>query len=273
MAIEMDVLQTYDYVVQFLIPRVDDHAIAELKRLSKHSDAKIKKNARHVLKSIHRANLPILHVRSLNGFSVSRGKDLITEKEWGGNVPKQLLKIIISYGFEKIPKDLIMEDLWPNEKKTTSETNFKVNLHRLRRLLEPSMIKEFGSSYIHLKDNFISLDERLWQLDIAEFMDLKRKAEFAESKGDTKKAIAFLNDALKIYRNDFLANDLYIEGIESKREVYRQEYLRILYMLAEIYEKRGTLKKAADFLQKNSCRGPDLRNRLPKTDDQLFQQG
>jgi DNA-binding SARP family transcriptional activator len=250
MAIEMDLLQTYDHVVQLLIPRADDSTIDELKRLSKHSDAKIKKNARHVLKSIQRTNLPILHVRSLNGFSVSRGEDIITEKEWGGSVPKQLLKIIISYGFEKIPKDLIMEDLWPNERKTASETNFKVNLHRLRRLLEPSMIKEFGSSYIHLKDNFISLEERLWQLDIAEFMDLKRKAEFAESKGDTNKAIAFLNDALKIYRNDFLANDLYIEGIQSKREVYRQEYLRILYMLAKIYEKRGTLKKAATFYKK-----------------------
>ncbi len=250
MAIEMDLLQTYDHVVQLLIPRADDHTIDELKRLLKYSDAKIKKNARHVLKSIHQANLPILHVRSLNGFSVSRGEDIITEKEWGGNLPKQLLKIILSYGFERIPKDLIMEDLWPNEKKNTSETNFKVNLHRLRKLLEPSMMKEFGSSYIHLKDNFISLDERLWQLDIADFLDFKRKAEFAESKGDTNKAITYLKDALKIYRNDFLADDLYIEAIRSKREAYRREYLDILYMLAEIYEKRGALKKAAAFYKK-----------------------
>ncbi len=250
MAIEMDLLQTYDHVVQLLIPRADDSAIDELKRLSKHPNAKIKKNARHILRSIHRANLPILRVRSLNGFSVSRDEDIISEKEWGGNLPKQLLKIIIANGFERIPKDLIMEDLWPNEKKSTSETNFKVNLHRLRRLLEPSMLKEFGSSYIHLKDNFISLDERLWQLDIADFMDLIRKAEIAESKGDANKAIAYLKDALKIYRNDFLADDLYIEAIRSKREAYRREYLGILYMLAEIYEKRGALKKAAAFYKK-----------------------
>jgi len=250
MSIEMDLLQTYDYVVQFLIPRVDDHAIDELKRLSKHSNAKIKKNARHILKSIHRANLPILRVKSLNGFSISRGGDMITEKEWGGNLPKQILKILIAYGFERVPKDLIMEDLWPNVKKSTSETNFKVNLHRLRKLLEPSMIKEFGSSYIYLKDNFISLDERLWELDIVEFMDLKRKAEIAESQGNMNKAIVYLNDALKIYRNDFLADDLYIEAIRAKREVYRREYLGILYMLAEIYEKRGALKKAAAFYKK-----------------------
>jgi LuxR family maltose regulon positive regulatory protein len=143
-----------------------------------------------------------------------------------------------------------MENLWPNEKKSTSETNFKVNLHRLRRLLEPSMIKEFGSSYIHLKDNFLSLDKGLWQLDIKEFMDLKQKAEIAGSKGDTNKAIAYLNDALKIYRNDFLVDNLYIEAIQSKRETYRQEYLRILYRLAEIYEKRGALKKTATFYKK-----------------------
>jgi len=250
MSIEMNVLQTYDYVVQLLIPRVDDHAIDELKRMSKHPNSKIKKNARHILKSIHRANLPMLHVKSLKGFNVSRGEDIITEKEWGGNVPKQLLKIIIAYGFERIPKDLIMEDLWPNEKKTTSETNFKVNLHRLRRLLEPSMIKELGSSYIHLKDNLLSLDESLWQLDIVDFMDLKRKGKFAESQGNTNKAVVYLKDALKIYRNDFLADNLYIETINAKRETYRREYLSILYMLAEIYEKRGALKKAAAFYKK-----------------------
>lgn len=250
MAIEMNVLKTYDHVVQLLIPRVDDHTIDELKRLARHSNAKVKKNARHVLKSIHRANLPILRVRSLDSFNVFRGEDIITEREWGGNVPKQLLKIILSYGFERIPKDLIMEDLWPNEKKTASDTNFKVNLHRLRRLLEPSIIKEFGSSYILLKDNFISLDDGLWELDIVEFMDLKRKAEFAESKGDTNEAITYLNDALKIYRNDFLADDLFIEAIQSKREAYRREYLGILNMLAEIYEKRGALKKAAAFYKK-----------------------
>ena len=247
MSIELNLFQTYDHVVQLLITRVDDHAIDELKRLSKHSNAKIKKNARNILKSIHQANLPVLRVRSLNGFSVSRGEDVITEKEWEGNLLKKLLKIIIAYGFERVPKDLIMEDLWPNEKKTTSETNFKVNLHRLRKLLEPSMIKEFGSSYIHLKDNFISLDERLWQLDIVDFMDLKEKAEIAESQGNMNKAIACLKDALKVYRNDFLADDLYIEAIRSKREAYRRQYLSTLYRLAEIYEKRGALKKAAPF--------------------------
>ena len=250
MSIEMDLLQTYDYVVQLLIPRVDDRDIDELKRLLKHPNAKIKKNAGHVLKSIHHAKLPILRVRSLNGFSVARGEDIITEKEWIGNMPKKLLKIILSYGFERIPKDLIMENLWPNEKKSTSETNFKVNLHRLRRLLEPSMIKEFGSSYIHLKDNFISLDGRLWELDIEDFMDLKRKAEIAESKGNTNKAISYLKDALKVYRTDFLAEDLYLETIRAKWEVYRREYLSILFRLAEIYEKKGALKKASAFYKK-----------------------
>jgi two-component SAPR family response regulator len=36
-----------------------------------------------------------------------------------------------------IPKDQIMEDLWPNVKKETSEANFKATFHRLRKLLEP----------------------------------------------------------------------------------------------------------------------------------------
>lgn len=250
LSIEINLTETHGYVSRLLKYRFSRLATKKLKKFIKNSNSQVKNNARDILKSMHRSSLPILNVETLNGFCVSRGDHVITEKEWGGNLPKLFLKIIIARGLKNIPKDLIMEDLWPNEKKETSEANFKANLHRIRKLLEPSPMDKFGSSYIKLKHNLVSLDETLWRFDIIEFEDFKKKAEISKGKGDIKSAITFLNEAVKLYRNDFLSDDLYIEVINSKRESYRQQYIAILNSLAGMFEKRGSLRKSADIYRK-----------------------
>jgi DNA-binding SARP family transcriptional activator len=55
---------------------------------------------------------------------------------------------------------------------------------------------------------------------------------------------------VKLYRNDFLIDDLYNELINSKRETYRQQYRAILNSLAGIHENRGALKKSANIYRK-----------------------
>jgi DNA-binding SARP family transcriptional activator len=88
----------------------------------------------------------------------------VEEKEWEGRQPQLLLKAIIAHGLKGVPKDVLMEDLWPEASPDLTEKNFKVNLHRLRKVLEPAMDKTFGSSYVHLKANLVSLDPELCQV-------------------------------------------------------------------------------------------------------------
>jgi DNA-binding SARP family transcriptional activator len=206
--------------------------------------------ASNVLEYVHRFHLPRIRVQTLNGFRVYRDDHRMKDEEWGGSLPQSLLKAIITRGGRQIPKERIIEDLWPGAPQSASETNFKVNLHRLRRMLEPSMLKELGSSYIRLKGNLVSLDEELFEIDVDNFTELIRKANKPRSKGDTKYAIRCLSEAIKLYQGDFLEEDLYNEAIRREREKLRQRYAEAMFQLASLYEMKGALKKAEDLYKK-----------------------
>jgi DNA-binding SARP family transcriptional activator len=156
------------------------------------------------------------------------------------------LKAIIVHGPKGVPKDVLMEDLWPEASPDLTEKNFKVNLHRLRKTLEPDMDKAYGSSYLHLKANLVSLDAELCQVDVDEFLALYKEGEKKEEQGDLKAAVAQYNQALELYDGDFLAEELYQPWVEVKREELRARFLELLYRLAKLYEGRGSLLKAID---------------------------
>ena len=160
--------------------------------------------------------------------------------------PQLLLKAVLAHGAQGVVKDVLLEDLWPEADPEGAEKNFKVNLHRLRKALEPDLDKTFGSSYIHLKGNLVSLDAELCDLDVENFLALVKEGERKEAQGQTKEAIALYKEAVAIYGGDFLPEELYSPWAVAKQEELRGTYLEILHRLAGLYEKQGTLTQAID---------------------------
>jgi LuxR family maltose regulon positive regulatory protein len=248
LALELGLEEVWDYAARLLITHLPDLAGRELERLSRHANPKIAANAWEVRRAIHRAGLPRLRIQTLGGFRVWRGETLIKDDEWEGNQPKLLLKAILAHGPKGVPKDVLMEDLWPNHR--DAERNFKVILHRLRKALEPNMDKTLGASYAHLKANLISLDQELCQVDVEEFLSLGKQGEKQEKEGEVKEALASYRQALELYEGDFLSEDLYFPWAERKREELREKFLEILYRMAGLYEKQGTFTKAIAHYKK-----------------------
>jgi ATP/maltotriose-dependent transcriptional regulator MalT/DNA-binding SARP family transcriptional activator len=250
LCIEYNLKETESYIAHLFALRPAGSTVDILRRYINQTPKKTKRMALNILGYVHRFHLPRILVVTINNFSVYRNDHRTKDEEWGGNLPQSLLKAIITHGGRQVPKERIMEDLWPDAPQSASETNFKVNLHRLRKLLEPSMLKELGSSYIRLKGNLVSLDEELFEIDIDNFTELIRKAKKAKSEGDSKYAIRYLNDAINLYQSDFLEEDLYNEAISHKREKLRQQYAEAMFQLAALYETKGALKKAEDLYKK-----------------------
>ncbi len=192
--------------------------------------------------------VPQIRINALGGFQVFRGETLIAEKDWKAKQPKLLLKALITRGAANVPKDLLIDDVWPDTSPFSVEGNFKVTLHRLRKALEPSMGAR--SSYIHLKDNMVSLDRNLVRLDIDEFLTLFRRARKAEQAGDAKSAILHANLAIPLYRGDYLAEDLYVPWAEIKREEFRAIHIDLLRRTAELLESQGSSRKSIDLYKK-----------------------
>jgi two-component SAPR family response regulator len=160
------------------------------------------------------------------------------------------LKTILSYGGERIPKEIIIDALWPEESPRVAEKNFKTTLQRLRKSLEPVIHKEFGSSYIHLHDNTVFLDAELCHVDTDRFLSLLKIAEEKKKRGDGKEAFPLYAEALEIYKGDFLPEELYAPWPDKKREELKAMYMELLNKTAKLHEKQGSLKKAMDCYKK-----------------------
>jgi LuxR family transcriptional regulator, maltose regulon positive regulatory protein len=247
LALELEVDEAADYAAWLLTTRLAPYAGPELERLSRHPHSKVARKAQELQRIVYRAAKPRIRIKTLGEFQVFRGETPIPEGDWEGYQPRILLKALISRGCYEVPKDLLEEDLWPGASPAGMENKFKINLHRLRKTLEPSQDKVFGPSYIHVKENLVSLDRELCQVDAEDFLSRCQQGKEQEKAGDVKKAMISLQESVDLYEGDFLAADLYVPWAEQKREELRRKVVNTLMRLAALEEKQGSLRRALEY--------------------------
>ncbi|MBC2709460.1 MAG: hypothetical protein HGJ94_00145 [Desulfosarcina sp.] len=189
---------------------------------------------------------PRLEIRTLGGFKVLRsGGEAITDAQWAGLRQKLLLKAILVHGCREIPKDILMDALWPDSFYDAALKCFKVTLHRLRKILEPDMDRLTGSPCILLKDNLVSLDMGRCQVDVNAFLATCDEIRQIKRDDDDDRLLSACRRAAEIYRGDFLPEERYLSWAEMKRAALREQYLAVLMEMAGLFERKGDLEQAA----------------------------
>ena len=239
-----------DHAAHLLSTRLASEAGPELEKLSHHSNAKIRNKAREIRMAIHRKGVPRLRIETLGGFRVLRGDSPVAEKEWQGKKPRAILKAIVASSSKGVLNEIIMENIWPDAPFDKVGKNYKVALHRLRKALEPGIDKALGSSYIHIKDDALYLDEDLCEVDTHTFLSLIENGKTKEKEGDIKGALKHYNEAAALYKGDFLPEDLYAPWTELRREELRNAYIALLSRIATLHENKGAMSKAISFYKK-----------------------
>jgi LuxR family maltose regulon positive regulatory protein len=250
LVLELKVREAVNYATYLFSTRFSQSAEVDLRTLSNHPDQIIKEKVWEIRRQIHRSRIPHLSIETLGGFRVIRGDDVIKEDEWDRSQPKQLLKVIVSYAAKGVPKEVLIDQLWPEERPKSAESDFKTTLQRLRKSLEPEIDKDFASSYIHLQDNVVSIDAELIQVDVDRFLLLLRNGEEKEKAGELKEALLIYNDAIEMYKGDFLAEEFYIPWANRKREELKGKYIELLSKAASLHDRQGTVKKAIECYKK-----------------------
>jgi LuxR family transcriptional regulator, maltose regulon positive regulatory protein len=246
LAVELEVDEAMDYAAHLLTTKLADLATPELDRLMRSRKSTTRATATRVRTAIHRSTRPRLRIETLGSFHLLRGDSPVEKPGASGSQPRMLLKAIIARGNSAVPKEMLIDDLWPESPPAAGENTFKVNLNRLRRLLEPDMDASIGSSYVHLQDGLVYLDQELCQVDVAEFLSLCQEGEDQEHQGHIKATLVWYQEACRRYRGDFLAEEPYAPWAQDKRHALRDKYLLLLHKMAEFHEKRGSSKKAID---------------------------
>jgi DNA-binding SARP family transcriptional activator len=176
-------------------------------------------------------------------------------ESWPSGRGKALLEYLLAESGGPVPRDVLMELLWPEADPEAARNNLNVSMHGLRRALRtaaevPVVLYHEGS---YLLDPALDL----W-IDVGEFDGHVRAARRLEAAGDLATAAGECELALALYQGDFLADDPYEAWPILIRERLRVSYLDTLDRLSQIYFGQGVYSSCAMMCQliltRDACR-------------------
>lgn len=194
-----------------------------------------------------------IRIKTFGGFEISFGDTTITDfKNAKG---KQLLKYLLINRRRIVPKEELMELLWPNHDELSARNNLNVVVYSVRHTVRDYI----GSlKFIVFNDGGYQINPRLRiSADFEEFTALSAKGLHDLETDNIETAIPSLERAEKLYLGDFLSDDLYLDWTDAPREAYKDKYINILFSLDSSHKKLKNSNKRIEInkriLQIDGC--------------------
>jgi two-component SAPR family response regulator len=167
-----------------------------------------------------------LRVFALGDPRVYRGADLVSAAEWTYSRARELLFYLLCR--ESATKDQIGLALWPDADATQLRAHLHPVLHHLRHALgRPDWVVFEHGRYRFNR----ALD---YTFDVEAFEEHVEHAKRSQ-RDDPAHAIRHIEQALKLYRGDFLAGLAESEWAEDRREKLRRLRGETLLALGQLY--------------------------------------
>ena len=191
-----------------------------------------------------------LRVQALGEFAAFRGEASIPPNSWRRAKARQLFQLLLTFRHSPLDRDQILEYLWPGIDPAAAGRNFKVTLNSLYHVLEPergagaesAIIFRDGSTY------GIRPGADLW-LDAEQFTTLAAQANAAFARRPVS-AVPLLEEALDLYRGDYLPEALYETWAAAERERLAVIFLSAADRLAALYLEEGQYGRAVELVHR-----------------------
>ncbi|HKP17725.1 MAG TPA: tetratricopeptide repeat protein [Gaiellaceae bacterium] len=194
-------------------------------------------------------------IRTLGGFVVLRDGQPVAVTEWQSKKARDLLKLLVARRGHPVPRETLMEALWPGEDPARLGNRFSVAISTARSVLDPE--RRFPA------EHFVDGDKASLRLDLAhvevdvelflrEAEDALRLARAADS-ADAQEALALAEER---YAGEFLEDDPYEDWAAALREEARAAYMAVARELGALHALAGDADAAERYLLRVLARDP-----------------
>jgi DNA-binding SARP family transcriptional activator len=179
-----------------------------------------------------------LAIRSLGAFRFFRDGVPVPATAWQSKKARTLLKILVARRGRSTPRDLLMEELWPEEDPAKLANRLSVALATARAVLDPN--KRHSAEYFIAADkDSMRLDLEHVAIDVEDFLRRAHEGFALDREGRTDEPMAALAEAEALYAGEFLEEDLYEDWAADLREEARASYIAVARRLAECSLETG----------------------------------
>ncbi|MFF0338898.1 BTAD domain-containing putative transcriptional regulator [Kribbella sp. NPDC004875] len=179
-----------------------------------------------------------MRIQLLGGFGIERGGVPVDGQAWRLRKARTLVKMLALAPDQRLHRDLLIEELWPDRPPASAVNNLHQALHVGRRVLagdDPS------DGLLELRDEFVVLRAgEPVEVDVRTF---ERLAVAARASG----RLAELRAAVGAYTGDLLPEDRFADWATRPREELRASFCDLLVEFADV---AGPDVEAYDALQR-----------------------
>lgn len=174
---------------------------------------------------------PQLTIYCLGTFSAFEDEHPI--EEWPSRKGKAIFKYLLLHHQQRITKDVLMAQFWPEASADAARNNLNVAIYGLRQALRNGY-PDF--SHVLFQDDcyFLNPEMDIW-VDVEQFESHYKEACRKMQQGDTAVALPDLHAAELLYQGELLAEDRYEDWPAVRRQQLEQYYLQLLTCLCDHY--------------------------------------
>jgi ATP/maltotriose-dependent transcriptional regulator MalT/DNA-binding SARP family transcriptional activator len=189
-------------------------------------------------------------VRLLGGFEVHTPEGQVSDRAWTKRKARLLFAMLVSRSGSDIPRDQIIEYLWPDMEEQRALNNFYVVWSAMKRALMPASAREVPCPYVeHVRGVCRVVPGRV-NTDLATFEHLLASARKARGAHDDQTELTSLLQLAELYRGDLLPGDTYDDWFAPLRNRCRQEYEDAMLRAAQLLEGVGEQRQALGLVRR-----------------------
>lgn len=182
--------------------------------------------------------------RTLGTFGVEVDGYPMEASRWRSKKSRDLIKLLLARPGRSIPREEVMNVLWPDEPAHVLGSRLSVVLSTTRSVLAGDR-RCTGPSPLGADRDVVTLDLSLAESDVACFLDEADRALAAERRG--QHALDDLIGAELRYHGDFLECEPYADWAVPLREHARARYINVLHALVRQADRARQPVVAIDY--------------------------
>ena len=168
-----------------------------------------------------------------------------------------ILKYLLAHRTRPISQDHLMGWLWPESNLKKARWSLNSAIHGLRKLLGGCPTSS-DVTYVLLEEGYYHLSPNVRvATDVEQFDELYERGRRSERADRAEDAAACYEEAVELYRGDYLLEDLYEDWTMVERERLANAYVDMLDRLAVYYLESGQLRESVracyQVLEKDRC--------------------
>lgn len=200
------------------------------------------------------ASIPC-RVRLFGGLQVTTEFGAVDEDAWHKRKARLLFAMLAVKQGQDVPRDVILERLWPDMDASRARNNFYVIWSAMKRALACGGDAANGARYVQNRGGLCRVT-RLVRSDLDDFEDAISTLRAADAIQDDATLLAAARSLMEIYRGELLPGDVYDDWFGEIRDRTRHDFCDAMMRAAHRTEARGEYDHALVFLRRANLADP-----------------